>query len=294
MVLLDGKKAATAILEDIRISAGEIHRQSGRRPHLSVILVGNDGASETYVANKVRTCEQVGITSSLIRFGKDVSQAELSDKIHEINVDKNIDGLIVQSPLPGKIDFSYITSVISPSKDVDGFHPVNTGRMVQNIPSFVAATPKGIIMLIDHYKVPTQGKKCVVIGRSNIVGMPVSILLARNNDPGNCTVTICHSRTKDLADHTRDADIVIAALGSPAFLTGDMVSEGAVVIDVGITRVEDSSRKSGYRLQGDVEFESVSAKCSFITPVPGGVGPMTIAGLLSNTISAARHEFYPN
>jgi methylenetetrahydrofolate dehydrogenase (NADP+)/methenyltetrahydrofolate cyclohydrolase len=294
MILLDGKKAAASILEDIGSSARDLRNELGREPHLAVILVGNDGASETYVANKVRTCEEVGIRSSLIRFGSTVSQNELSDRIRQINEDKEVDGLIVQSPLPDHIDFSHITSVISPSKDVDGFNPVNTGRMVQNIPSFIAATPKGILMLIKHYGVPTKGKKCVVIGRSNIVGMPVSILLARNNDPGNCTVTICHSRTTDLKDHTRGADIVIAALGKPGFLTRDMISEGATVIDVGITRVKDSSRKSGYRLQGDADFDQIADKCAYITPVPGGVGPMTIAGLLSNTISAAGKEFYTN
>ncbi len=293
MVLLDGRKAAASILEEIKAGADEVNRSIGRNPHLSVILVGNDGASETYVAAKLRTCEKVGINTSLFRFDSDITQGELDEKIIQVNEDPQIDGLIVQSPLPGSIDFTHITSLISPSKDVDGFNPVNTGRMVQNIPSFIAATPKGILMLMEHYKVPTIGKRCVVIGRSNIVGMPMSILLARNNDPGNCTVTICHSRTEDLPDHTRNADIIIAALGKPGFLKSDMICDGATVIDVGITRIEDPSRKSGFRLQGDADFDQIAGKCAFITPVPGGVGPMTIAGLLSNTISAAKKEYYP-
>ncbi len=294
MKLLDGKIASHAALIAIAKAAEDIKIERGYAPHLAVIMIGSDGASETYVANKIKTCAKIGFESSLIRFDNLVTNEVLLSKIEQINSQNSIDGLIVQSPIPKHIKFSEVTEKISPAKDVDGFHPVNTGKMVQNISSFVAATPKGILMLIDHYNVPTEGKRCVIIGRSNIVGMPMSILLARNANPGNCTVTICHSKTQDIESITKDADIIITALGRPGFLTEDMVKKNATIIDVGITRVSDKSKKSGYRLAGDVDFENVASKCSFITPVPGGVGPMTIAGLLSNTISAAKKEYYPN
>ena len=290
MVILDGKATAAKIKQQLSKEVAQIKASGGKVPHLAAILVGNDGASETYVGSKVKTCAEIGYGSSLFRFGPDVSETELLEKIKAINTDPEIDGLIVQSPLPSHISFTRVTETISPSKDVDGFHPVNSGRMMQNLPAFIAATPKGIVMLLEAYGIETAGKNCVVIGRSNIVGMPMSILMARNNWPGNCTVTICHSKTKDLKEHTLKADIIIAALGKPGFLKADHVKEGAVVIDVGITRVNAPDKKSGFRLQGDVDFDNVAPKCSFITPVPGGVGPMTIIGLLQNTLIASRKE----
>lgn len=290
MILLDGKATSAAIKQEIAQQVAELKQQGLKTPHLAAILVGNDGASETYVGSKVKTCHEIGFHSSLIRFDSSVSEEKLLDKIKQINDDPEIDGLIVQSPLPDHISFSRVTETIHPSKDVDGFHPVNSGRLMQGKPAFVAATPKGIITLFERYKIDTAEKNCVVIGRSNIVGMPVSILMARNAVPGNATVTICHSKTKNLKEHCLNADIIIAALGKPGFLTGDHIKEGAIVVDVGITRIEDHSKKAGFRLQGDVDFDSVAPKCSFITPVPGGVGPMTIAGLLQNTLMAARKE----
>jgi methylenetetrahydrofolate dehydrogenase (NADP+)/methenyltetrahydrofolate cyclohydrolase len=290
MILLDGKATSATIKHEIALQVAELKHQGHKTPHLAAILVGNDGASETYVGSKVKTCHEIGFHSSLIRFDSSVSEEKLLDKIKQINDDPEIDGLIVQSPLPDHISFSRVTEAIHPSKDVDGFHPVNSGRLMQGKPAFVAATPKGIITLFERYKIDTTGKNCVVIGRSNIVGMPVSILMARNSYPGNATVTICHSKTKDLKEHCLNADIIIAALGRPGFLTGDHIREGAVVVDVGITRIQDPSKKTGFRLQGDVDFDTVAPKCSFITPVPGGVGPMTIAGLLQNTLMAARKE----
>ena len=290
MIILDGKATAAIIKKEIASEVAAMKSQGLKTPHLAAILVGSDGASETYVGSKVRTCHEIGFHSSLIRFDSSVSEEKLLEKIKQITEDPDIDGLIVQSPLPDHISFNKVTEAIIPSKDVDGFHPVNSGRLMQGKPAFVAATPKGIITLLERYKIKTSGKNCVVIGRSNIVGMPVSILLARNAEPGNCTVTICHSKTKNLKDHCLNADIIIAALGKPAFLKADHVKEGAIVIDVGITRIPDSSRKLGFRLQGDVDFDEVSPKCSYITPVPGGVGPMTIVGLLQNTLLAARKE----
>lgn len=290
MILLDGKATAEAIKKEIAAEVARLKLSGKKTPHLAAILVGNDGASETYVGSKVKTCHEIGFHSSLFRFSTSVTETELLEKIMHINIDPEIDGLIVQSPLPPHISFNKITETISPAKDVDGFNPVNSGRMMQNVQAFVAATPKGIVTLLERYKIETAGKHCVVIGRSNIVGMPMSILMARNAYPGNSTVTICHSKTKDLKKHTLSADIVIAALGKPGFLKADMVKEGAVVIDVGITRVPDSSRKSGFRLKGDVDFDGVSPKCSYITPVPGGVGPMTIIGLLQNTLLASKKE----
>lgn len=290
MVILDGKTTSQAIKKEIAIEVEALKQQGKKIPHLAAVLVGNDGASETYVGSKVKTCHEIGFDSTLIRFESSVTESELLDKIRQINDDASIDGLIVQSPLPKHISFNKVTETISPYKDVDGFHPVNSGRMMQNMPAFIAATPKGIITLLERYKIETSGKNCVVIGRSNIVGMPVSILLARNSWPGNCTVTICHSKTKDLKEHCINADIIIAALGKPGFLKGDFVKEGATVIDVGITRIPDNTRKSGFRLKGDVEFDEVAPKVAFITPVPGGVGPMTIIGLLQNTLIAAKGE----
>ncbi|HEX5001925.1 MAG TPA: tetrahydrofolate dehydrogenase/cyclohydrolase catalytic domain-containing protein [Bacteroidia bacterium] len=290
MKLLDGKEASSAILNRIREKVAANLAGGLRPPHLVAVLVGNDGASETYVASKVRTCENIGFKSTLIRFENSVTEAELIKCIQKINTDPEIDGLIVQSPIPSHISFNRITETISPAKDVDGFHPLNTGRMVQNSESIIAATPKGILMLLEHFKIDTTGKLCVILGRSNIVGMPMSVLMARNSWPGNCTVTLCHSKTPDPGVFTRQADIIIAAIGRPGFLKADMVKEGAIVIDVGISRIADDSRKSGYRLSGDVDFEHVAPKCSYITPVPGGVGLMTIAGLMHNTLIAAGYS----
>lgn len=292
MKLLDGKSLADQIKAEIKNEVADMVKNGGKQPHLAAILVGNDGASETYVGSKVKTCGDIGFGSTLIRFDTSVSESELIDKIHEVNANPEIDGLIVQSPLPKHISFERVTETISPGKDVDGFHPINSGRLMQGKPAFIAATPKGIVTLLDRYGIDTAGKNCVVIGRSNIVGMPMSILMARNDSPGNATVTICHSRTTNLKSHCLEADIIIAALGKPAFLKGDFVKEGAVVVDVGITRLDDPSKKSGFRLQGDVDFDSVAPKCSWITPVPGGVGPMTIVGLLQNTLLAAKRTIH--
>ncbi|HVZ56361.1 MAG TPA: tetrahydrofolate dehydrogenase/cyclohydrolase catalytic domain-containing protein, partial [Chitinophagaceae bacterium] len=247
------------------------------------ILIGTNGASETYVAAKVKACEEVGFKSTLLRFEESISEVKLLDTIQELNADPDVDGILVQLPLPGHISDEQVINTIHPDKDVDGFHPVNVGRMVQGLPAFVSATPHGIILLLEHYQVETKGRHAVVIGRSNIVGRPMSILLSANTNPGNCTVTLCHSHTRNLREICLQADIVVAALGRPEFVTADMVRDGAVVIDVGITRVADPSRKSGFKLKGDVDFEAVAPKCSWITPVPGGVGPMTIAALLRNT-----------
>lgn len=292
MTLLDGKKTSEAIQEEIAAAVTEIKAKGGKVPHLAAILVGNDGGSVTYVNNKVLACERVGFGSSLFHYDDIISEAELLDKIKSLNEDDEIDGFIVQLPLPKHIDPEKVLEAVDPKKDVDGFHPVNVGRMVAGLPAFLPATPSGILQLLERYKIETSGKHCVVIGRSNIVGSPMSILMAKSAYPGNCTVTLCHSRTVDLPSYTRQADIVIAAIGKPEFVTADMVKEGAVVIDVGTTRVPDASRKSGFRLRGDVNFEEVAPKCSFITPVPGGVGPLTIAMLLKNTLSAAKKEVY--
>ncbi len=290
--LIDGKKTSAEIREEIREEVGALKKQGVRVPHLAAILVGHDGASETYVAAKERACREVGFDSTVIRLEEDVREEELLDQVRRINGDPAIDGLIVQLPLPGHLDEQKVIETILPEKDVDGFHPVNVGRMVIGLPAFISATPAGILELIKRYGIPTQGRHCVVIGRSNIVGKPMSILLARKADPGNCTVTVCHSRTRDLAAVTRQADIVIAALGKAGFLKGDMVKEGVAVIDVGITRLPSDKTKSGWKLYGDVDFETVAPKSSYITPVPGGVGPMTIVSLLKNTLLAARKEIY--
>jgi len=291
MILLDGKKISSEIKQEIKAEVEQMLASGRRAPHLAAILVGHNGASEAYVSNKVRSCQEVGFASSLFRFEDSVSEKELLDKIEEVNRNSEIDGLIVQLPLPAHIEVRKVTEAISPSKDVDGFHPVNAGRMMQNIPGYIPATPLGILMMLEKEKIQTEGKHCVVVGRSNIVGMPMSILMARNKYPGNCTVTLCHSKTKDLAAVMHGADILIAALGKPQFVKGKMVKEGAVVVDVGITRLPSTLTKSGFKLFGDVDFEEVAPKASFISPVPGGVGLMTIVGLLKNTLCAARKEF---
>jgi len=286
MQLLDGKATSEQIKNEIKEKVDVIKASGGRVPHLAAVLVGNDGASETYVNNKVLDCRQVGFESSLIRLPADVTEEQLLHRIDELNRDQGIDGFIVQVPLPKHIDEGKIILAIDPLKDVDGFSPASVGRMCLGLPTFVSATPNGIMELLARYKVETQGKHCVVVGRSNIVGTPMSILMSRNSNPGNSTVTLVHSRTPNMAEICRTADILIVAIGKPNFVNEAMVKEGAVVIDVGITRVEDSSRPSGFRLVGDVEFEAVKDKCSFITPVPGGVGPMTRAALLLNTLKA--------
>ncbi|OQY02185.1 MAG: bifunctional 5,10-methylene-tetrahydrofolate dehydrogenase/5,10-methylene-tetrahydrofolate cyclohydrolase [Bacteroidetes bacterium 4572_117] len=292
MELIDGKKISAEIKEEIALEVKKIKQAGGKTPHLAAILVGHDGGSETYVAHKVKACEFVGFESSLIRYEDDVIEAELLAKIDELNNDVQIDGFIVQLPLPKHISEEKIIEAINPDKDVDGFHPVNVGRMSIGLPSFVSATPAGILQLLKRYNIDISGKHCVVLGRSNIVGRPVSILLSQKADVGNATVTVCHSRTANLKELCLQADIIIAALGVPEFLTGDMVKEGTVVIDVGTTRVKSDKTKSGWKLKGDVKFDEVAEKCSYITPVPGGVGPMTIVSLLKNTLLAAKGEIY--
>lgn len=286
MILLDGKQTADQVKLEIAEKVKSIVEKGGKRPHLAAILVGNDGASQTYVGHKEKACAQVGFKSTLLRFDSTITQEFLISEIKKINEDKDIDGLIVQLPLPKHIDEQAIIEAIDPKKDVDGFHPENVGRMVIGLPSFVSATPDGIMELLARYEIDTKGKHCVILGRSNIVGRPMSNLLSQKSSPGDCTVTMCHSRTKDIKSHTLQADIIVAALGVPEFLKGDMVKEGAVVIDVGITRVE-ADTKTGFRLVGDVKFDEVAPKCSYITPVPGGVGPMTIVSLLKNTLKAS-------
>jgi methylenetetrahydrofolate dehydrogenase (NADP+)/methenyltetrahydrofolate cyclohydrolase len=286
MTLLDGLATSRQIKSEIAQSVERIVQSGGRPPHLAAVLVGDDGASLTYVTSKVKSCEEVGFRSTLIRKEASTTEAELLDLIAQLNANEELDGYIIQLPLPKHVDEKKVLLAIDPRKDVDGFHPENVGRMVLGLPCYLPATPGGIMELLRRYHVPTEGRHCVVIGRSNIVGLPMSILMQRNTSPGNCTVTITHSRTKGLDELCRQADIIVAALGRPEFLKGDMVKEGAVVIDVGITRVPDATKKSGFRLLGDVEFSTVSPKCSFITPVPGGVGPMTIVTLLQNTLQA--------
>lgn len=293
MQLIDGKKISAEVKLEIAAEVEQLKRLGHRPPHLAAIIVGHDGASETYVAGKVKACNEVGMRSTLIRFEDDIDEALLLARIDELNHDSDVDGFIVQVPLPPRISETRIVEAILPSKDVDGFHPVNLGRMMQGLPCYVSATPLGIMELLRRYRIETAGKKCVVIGRSNNVGTPLAILLSRKSEPGNATVTVCHSKTTDIARHTRDADIVIAALGNPRFLTADMVKEGVVVIDVGITRIPSNQTRSGFRLAGDVDFDNVAPRCSFITPVPGGVGPMTIVSLLKNTLMAAKKEAYP-
>lgn len=292
MQILDGKEVSSAKKEEIKKETQEFFEKTGRRPHLVAILVGNDGASETYVASKMRNCEYVGFKSSTLRYEADVAETELLDKIKELNQDNTVDGLIVQLPLPDHIDPEKVTEAIDYRKDVDGFHPINLGRMQRNLPSFIPATPYGIMMMLAHYEIDTQGKKAVVVGRSNIVGSPISILLARNSHPGNCTVTLTHSRTRNIEAEIKEADIIVAAIGKKHFVTEEMVKEGAIVIDVGINREKSDKTKSGYKLYGDVDFDKVAPKCSWITPVPGGVGLMTIIALLRNTLDAAKGAVY--
>lgn len=292
-MLIDGKKISTDLKSEIAASVEEMVACGQKRPHLAAILVGHDGGSETYVANKVKACEQCGFKSTLIRFEDDVTEAELLSTIDRLNGDSDVDGFIVQLPLPRHISEQRVIEAIDYRKDVDGFHPVNVGRMSIGLPCFVSATPFGIMELLRRYDIPTRGARCVVLGRSNIVGKPVATLMMQKAQPGNATVTVCHSATPDIKEICREADIIIAALGSPGFVTEDMVKPGAVIIDVGTTRVPDATRKSGFRLCGDVDFANVEPKCSYITPVPGGVGPMTIASLMHNTLLAARHEIYP-
>ena len=288
MILLDGKKTANDIKEEISIEVAALVSSGIKKPHLAAILVGADGASETYVNAKVKACDKVGFNSTLVRFNADVSEDELLAEVEKINKNSDIDGLIVQLPLPKHIDEMKVTEAIIPAKDVDGFHPTNIGRMALNLPTYLPATPSGILELLERYKVETIGRHCVVIGRSHIVGSPMSILMARNANPGNCTVTLTHSRTKNLKEITKTADILIVALGKAEFVTADMVKEGVTIIDVGITRIQSDKTKSGWKLLGDVDFEGVKEKCNFITPVPGGVGPMTIAMLLKNTLISAK------
>lgn len=288
MQLLEGKVAAAAIKNQLKEKISGLQSQNIRVPHLAAILVGDDPASETYVNSKVKNCNEIGIKSSLFKYDASITEEELLLKIEQLNQQEDIDGILVQVPLPKHISEKKVILTISPSKDVDGFHPLNMGNMVLGLPAFISATPLGILLLLKHYNIATAGKNIVVIGRSNNVGTPISILLSRNNDEGNATVTLCHSRTKDLARITQEADIIIAAIGKPKFVTADMVKENAVVIDVGINRVKDDTKKSGFALKGDVDFENVAPKCSFITPVPGGVGLMTIAALLENTFKANR------
>ena len=286
--LIDGKKISGEIKQEIAAVVNELLEKGGRRPHLAGVLVGHDGGSETYMASKVKACEEVGFTSSLIRYEDDVTEEELLACVHRLNQDPTVDGFIVQLPLPKHIDEQKIIEAVDPRKDVDGFHPINVGRLSIGLPGFVSATPKGIVELLRRYNIPTRGKHCVVLGRSNIVGKPVSQLLLQKGEPGDCTITICHSRTPNIKEVCLTADIIIAALGQPEFLTADMVKPGAVVVDVGTTLVPDSTRKSGFRLTGDVKFDEVAPKCSYITPVPGGVGPMTIVSLMSNTLLASK------
>ncbi|MBL6619295.1 MAG: bifunctional methylenetetrahydrofolate dehydrogenase/methenyltetrahydrofolate cyclohydrolase FolD [Flavobacteriales bacterium] len=286
--ILDGKALSGKIKVEIAAEVSEWVQKGHRKPHLAAVLVGNDGASRTYVDHKVRSCEQVGFDSTLIERPSDITQADLLAIVDELNRDDGIDGFIVQLPLPSHIDDQAIIEAVDPLKDVDGFHPSNMGNLALGLPGFVPATPAGIMAMLDRYNIDTEGKHAVVIGRSSIVGTPMSLLLSRSGSPGNCTVTLCHSRTQGLADHCRQADILVAAVGIPGMVKADMVKEGAVVIDVGITRVEDATAKRGFRLKGDVDYTDVAPKCSWITPVPGGVGPMTIVSLLRNTLVAAQ------
>jgi methylenetetrahydrofolate dehydrogenase (NADP+) / methenyltetrahydrofolate cyclohydrolase len=286
MIIINGKQTSLEIQEELKQRIDIVKKEGGKIPHLAAILVGDDGASRTYVNAKVKACDRVGFESSLIKLSEDISQNELLEEIYKLNNDDSIDGFIVQLPLPKHIDETIVTLAVSPKKDVDGFHPQSVGRMALGLPTFLPATPNGVIELLKRYNIETSGKNCVVVGRSNIVGSPMSILMSRKENPGNATVTLTHSRTQNLAEITKNADILIVAIGKPHFITEDMVKSGAVVIDVGIHRIEDASKKNGFKLVGDVDFENVSNKCSYITPVPGGVGPMTIASLLMNTYKA--------
>lgn len=292
MKLIDGKAVAARIKQEIADEVTRIHEAGGKTPHLAAILVGHDGGSETYVAHKVKACAECGFKSTLIRLDATVSEEELLACVNQLNEDPDVDGFIVQLPLPGHISEQKVIEAIDYRKDVDGFHPVNVGRMSIGLPCFVSATPAGIMMLLQHYGIETKGKHCVVLGRSNIVGKPVANLMMQKAYPGNATVTVCHSATPDIREISRTADILIAALGVPEFVTADMVKEGATVIDVGTTRVPNAETKSGFKLTGDVKFDEVAPKCSYITPVPGGVGPMTICSLMKNTLLAGKKEIY--
>ena len=294
MILIDGKQTAEQIKTELALEVENIVKNGGKRPHLSAILVGNDGASETYIASKVKACKKAGFESTLIRLPATVTEKELLEEVIKINNNSDIDGLIVQLPLPKHISEKKVTETILPEKDVDGFHPLNVGKLALNLPTFVSATPYGIMQLLERYKIETTGKHCVVLGRSNIVGSPVSILLSRNSYPGNCTVTLCHSRTPDIEKYTREADILVVALGKPGFVKANMVKPGVVVIDVGITRVDAPGTDKGYRIMGDVDFDEVAPVSSYITPVPGGVGPMTIVALLKNTLLSLSNKLNIN
>ena len=286
MQILDGQFVSQVIKDSLKLQVAQLTATGKKTPHLAAVLVGNNGASETYVGAKVKTCLEIGFQSTLIRLDDTISENKLLNTIEELNQDINIDGILVQLPLPKHVSDEKVINAINPSKDVDGFHPINIGRLVQGLPSFVPATPHGIMLLLEHYKIDTRGMHAVILGRSNIVGRPMSILLSSNANPGNCTVTICHSKTRDLKNICLQGDILVAALGRPEFVREEMVREGAIIIDVGITRVPDSSRKSGFAIKGDVDFAAVAPKCSYITPVPRGVGPMTIAALMKNTYKA--------
>jgi methylenetetrahydrofolate dehydrogenase (NADP+) / methenyltetrahydrofolate cyclohydrolase len=290
MQILDGKIVSQSVKDLLKTKTDFLKAEGKKTPHLAAILIGNNGASETYVASKVKTCNEIGFKSSLIRFDENIAEPDLIAAIEKLNADDDIDGILVQLPLPEQISEEKVINLIHPDKDVDGFHPVSIGKMVQGLPAFIPATPYGIMLMLEHYKIETSGKHAVVIGRSNIVGRPMSILLSQNTYPGNCTVTVCHSRTNNLKEICLQADIIVAALGKPGFLKADMVKDGAVVIDVGITRVADASKKSGFAIKGDVDFENVAPKCSYITPVPGGVGLMTIGALMMNTFNAAQQK----
>ena len=290
--ILDGRKISAEIKQESAREVVEMEKKTGRRPHLSAILVGHDGGSEAYMASKVKSCEEVGFDSSLIRFDSDVTEERLLQEIDRLNNDAGVDGFIIQLPLPKHIDEQKVIERIDYRKDVDGFHPINVGRMSIGLPCFVSATPQGIVELLRRYAIPTRGKHCVVLGRSNIVGKPIAQLLMQKGEPGDCTVTVCHSRTPNIKEVCLSADIIIAALGSPEFVTADMVKKGAVLVDVGTTRVPDATKKSGARLTGDVKFDEVAPLCSYITPVPGGVGPMTIVSLMMNTLKAAKKEIF--
>ena len=292
MQIIDGKAIAAEIKKEIAAEVNEIIAKGGKRPHLAAILVGHDGGSETYVAHKVRACEECGFTSTLIRYEDDITEETLLAKVEELNNNADVDGFIVQLPLPKHLDEQKVIEALDYRKDVDGFHPINAGRLSIGLPCYLSATPNGIMELLRRYNIDTKGKKCVVLGRSNIVGKPVANLMLQKGTPGDATVTVCHSRTANIAEECRQADIIIAALGQPHFVKAEMVKEGAVIIDVGTTRVPTTETKSGFRLMGDVDFPNVSPKCSYITPVPGGVGPMTIVSLMQNTLLAAKKEIY--
>jgi methylenetetrahydrofolate dehydrogenase (NADP+)/methenyltetrahydrofolate cyclohydrolase len=290
MQILDGTAVSAHIKEELKKAVAELKASGGKTPHLAAVLVGNNPASEAYVGSKVRTCDELGYQSTLLRFNMDMTEVELVNEVKRLNEDPSVDGILVQLPLPKHMDENAIINAIDPAKDVDGFHPISQGKMLLGQPTFLPATPYGILLMLQHYNIDITGKHCVVIGRSNIVGTPMSVLLSRNTNPGNATVTLCHSKTKNLRELTLQADVIVAAIGRPKFVTADMVKDGVIIIDVGINRIDDPTRKSGSRLVGDVDFEGVAPKSSYITPVPKGVGPMTICGLMKNTLTAARKE----